>query len=229
MKDKHLQIRIDQCLALARASGCPRRKLAALLLDPIRNVILADGYNGGPREAKGSLCKGVWCERDGLTPENVTIGEGWRRSREGYHTLQTHELQVRINGERVWGFDLSDFPGVRERVQGYAEKHRNELLEKYPPVKSGENVERGCHHAEMNVICNAAAGGVKTAGAWMIILAEPCVMCAKLIHHSGITKVIVVDGGYIGGKEGVNYLQEYGVKVQTIQGPRDPREISQAS
>ena len=38
MKGKHIQIRIEQCLALARASNCPRRKFGALLLDPSRNV-----------------------------------------------------------------------------------------------------------------------------------------------------------------------------------------------
>ena len=27
MKDKHLAIRIEQCLALAKASNCPRRQL----------------------------------------------------------------------------------------------------------------------------------------------------------------------------------------------------------
>ena len=49
MKDKHIRIRIEQCLALAKASNCPRRKFGALLLDPTRNVVLMDGYNGGPR------------------------------------------------------------------------------------------------------------------------------------------------------------------------------------
>ena len=33
MKEKHLRIRIEQCLALAKASNCPRRKFGALLVD----------------------------------------------------------------------------------------------------------------------------------------------------------------------------------------------------
>ena len=49
VKDKHLAIRIQQCLALAEASNCPRRTFGALLVDPTRNVVLMDGYNGGPR------------------------------------------------------------------------------------------------------------------------------------------------------------------------------------
>ena len=60
MKDKHIRIRVAQCLALANASNCPRRKFGALLLDPERNVILMDGYNGGPRGG-GELCGGEVC------------------------------------------------------------------------------------------------------------------------------------------------------------------------
>ena len=52
MKDKHLDIRVRQCLLLAEASNCPRRKFGALLIDPDRNVVLMDGYNGG-REVAG--------------------------------------------------------------------------------------------------------------------------------------------------------------------------------
>jgi dCMP deaminase len=155
MKDKHIRIRIEQCLALAKASNCPRRKFGALLLDPARNVILMDGYNGGPRGG-GHLCGGDVCLRD-------TLG-----------------------------------------------------------VQSGTRMEIGCHHAEMNVICNAAASGVATRGAWMIVTGEPCVLCAKLIHHAGIEKVLVVTGGYM-GENGVEYLRAHGVLVDAVEGPQDPR------
>ena len=155
MKEKHIRIRIEQCLALAKASNCPRRSFGALLLDPSRNVILMDGYNGAPRGG-GILCGGDVCHRD--------------------------EQQV----------------------------------------ESGTRVEIGCHHAEMNVICNAAANGVPTRNAWLIVTGEPCIMCAKLIHHSGISRVLVVDGGY-GGANGVDYLTEHGVEIETVDGPKDPR------
>lgn len=155
MKEKHIRIRIEQCLALAKASNCPRRKFGALLLDPHRNVILMDGYNGGPRGG-GTLCGGETCLRD-------TLG-----------------------------------------------------------VKSGTRMEIGCHHAEMNVICNAAASGVACRGAWLIITGEPCVLCAKLIHHAGIAKVYVVSGGYM-GENGCEYLVNHGVDVVQLDGPQDPR------
>ncbi|MBL92292.1 MAG: cytidine deaminase [Myxococcales bacterium] len=155
MKEKHIRIRIEQCLALAKASNCPRRTFGALLLDPKRNVVLMDGYNGGPRGG-GDLCGGDDCLRDTM---NIT---------------------------------------------------------------SGTRMEVGCHHAEMNVICNSAANGVPTQDAWLIVTGEPCMMCAKLIHHAGIQKVIVVSEGYAGAN-GVSYLQDHGVAVQGVSGPKDPR------
>ena len=157
MKDKHLRIRIEQCLSLAKASNCPRRKFGALLLDPGRNVILMDGYNGGPRSG-GRLCNGETCLRDDMN------------------------------------------------------------------VRSGTRMEIGCHHAEMNVICNAAANGVPTRGAWLLVTGEPCVLCAKLIHHAGIERVLVVEGGYMGAN-GCTYLTDHGVEVQQVEGPKDPRGV----
>ena len=155
MKEKHIRIRIEQCLVLASASNCPRRKFGALLLDSERNVILMDGYNGGPRGG-GELCGGTVC--------------------------------LRTEGA----------------------------------VPSGTRLEIGCHHAEMNVICNAAASGVATRGAWLIVTGEPCLLCAKLIHHSGIAKVLVVTRGYMGAN-GVQYLRDHGVSVDEHEGPEDPR------
>ena len=157
MKEKHIRIRIEQCLLLANASGCPRRKFGALLLDPERNVVLMDGYNGGPRGG-GTLCGDGVCLRD--------------------------EMQI----------------------------------------PSGQRMEIGCHHAEMNVICNSAASGVPTKGAWMLVTGEPCTLCAKLIHHAGISKVIVVGGGYA-GENGTGYLTAHGVEVQSVDGPQDERLV----
>ena len=155
MKEKHIRIRIEQCLVLAKASNCPRRKFGALLLDPERNVVLMDGYNGGPRGG-GELCGGSTCLRDDL------------------HIL------------------------------------------------SGTRMEVGYHHAEMNVICNCAASGVATKGAWLVVTGEPCMMCAKILHHAGLKRVIVVGGGYA-GENGLDYLRQHGVEVQTVDGPQDPR------
>ena len=140
MKQKHIDIRIKQCVLLSQASNCPRLKVGALLLDPVRNVILMDGYNGGPRNGS-SLCGKESCKRNDLN------------------------------------------------------------------IPSGTETDIGCVHAERNTIYNAAASGIKTAGGWMFITAEPCLGCAKAIHHSGIIKVIII-GGVYSCNEGINYLKE---------------------
>ena len=149
MKPKHLTARIKQCLALAECSPCPRAQFGAIVVDPIRNVIRSEGWNGAPRGG-GELCGGSTCDRD----------------------------------------DQAVVPGTQ--------------------------VEVGCHHAEMNAICNAAANGTPLVNCWMIVNGEPCRMCAKLIHHAGILKVIVVDGGYK-GINGVDYLERHGVLVDVVE------------
>lgn len=156
MKAKHVMVRIEQCIALSKASNCPRRKFGALLIDPERNVILMDGYNGGPRGG-GRLCGGEVCLRDTMEIESGT---------------------------------------------------RNDI---------------GCHHAEMNVVCNAAANGVRCRGAWLVSTGEPCILCAKLAHHAGIVRVLCVKGGYVGGDGGVQYLRQNGIEVVYVEGPADPR------
>ena len=226
MKDKHIQVRIKQCLALAQASPCSRRKLAAILIDPNRNAVLADGYNGGPRGSPEKFCGGWFCERDGFDHEKAWIEQ------ESQKAGKSQEPEVQVHYEdlkRVQAFSGSS-SSLGENDAEALERALvwiKGMAQKYPPIPSGTHIEIGCHHAEMNVICNAAAQGTPTKGAWMIVLAEPCKMCAKLIHHAGITKVIVVDGGYLGGKDGINYLRSNGVQVQEVEGPKDPRMSEQ--
>ena len=211
MNQKHINIRVKQCLALAEASGCPRRKFGALLLDPVRNVVLMDGYNGGPRRAPGSMCKGSWCERDGLDSSDVDLDFSSPAC-----------AKILIHGKVVWSKEitLSEEGGAvrREALDEHAR-----LITAYPNIPSGTRLERGCHHAEMNVVCNAAANGVKTEGAWLIVTGEPCLMCAKILHHAGVEKVLCVKGGYKGGDDGPSYLRENGVLVEYIEGPQDHR------
>lgn len=148
MNKKHLDVRIRQCIEIAKASNCTRRQVGALLIDPERNVILADAYNGAPREG-GELCGGSYCLRDECK------------------------------------------------------------------IESSKDIQIGCHHAEMNLICNAAANGTKTAGAWLIVNCVPCIMCAKLIHHAGIKKVMTISNTY-STDISITYLKKYGIEVEFV-------------
>lgn len=76
---------------------------------------------------------------------------------------------------------------------------------------SGTQIQIGCHHAEMNAICNAARQGASTLGMAIAITCEPCLLCAKLIHHAGIELVIHDSKGY--SPDGVEYLKSNGVKL----------------
>ena len=74
---------------------------------------------------------------------------------------------------------------------------------------SGTQIQLGCHHAEMNAICNAARQGASTLGMAIAITCEPCLMCAKLLHHAGITMVIYESNGYT--RQGIKYLKNNGI------------------
>ena len=84
----------------------------------------------------------------------------------------------------------------------------DECIRKCP---SGTQIQIGCHHAEMNAICNAARQGASTLGEAIAITCEPCLLCAKLIHHAGIELVIYDAKGY--SSEGVEYLKSHGVEL----------------
>lgn len=63
---KILTVRMEQLITLSKLSTCPRRKVAAMIIDRSSNTILAEGFNGPPRGAAGSLCEGDVCARDSL-------------------------------------------------------------------------------------------------------------------------------------------------------------------
>ena len=80
-------------------------------------------------------------------------------------------------------------------------------------VPSGGDPSIGCHHAEANAITNAARLGTPLDGCWLIVNGEPCLACAKLIHHAGLTTVICLKGGY-SIEKGIEYLKAHGVIVK---------------
>lgn len=83
-------------------------------------------------------------------------------------------------------------------------------------IKSGSSNDIGCHHAEMNAILNAARIGQSTMDKWLIVNCDPCLMCAKAIHHSGIRIVYCpseVEGDFA---QGLDYLRANGVSLFKI-------------
>jgi dCMP deaminase len=212
MKEKALRAHLGVCLVIAEQSRCPRRKFGAVLVDPSYNAIVSTGYNGPPRGEEG-LCGGAFCARDGLKPEHVTIARERDDDFDGVRLRITTEHGTEVVHQ--WEDDDGTF-----------DSRRSALLAKYPPIQSGTRMEVGCHHAEANALANAMRRGIATEGTWLVVTGEPCLMCARFIHHGGVAKVLVVRGGYAGGDEGVQYLLRYGVEVVYVGGPQDPRSTS---
>lgn len=71
-------------------------------------------------------------------------------------------------------------------------------------IPSGEQIEVGCIHAEMNAISNAAFEGIAIEEASIVVTAPPCLICAKLIVQSGIKRVY-----YRGGDRWVSTGEEF--------------------
>lgn len=218
--DKHLRAQIDCCLRLSELSNCPRRKFGASLYDPKLKQPRGAAYNGGPRGG-GRLCGGDVCLRD--RPLIPWIGDERRSYRSDGREV------ARSAGPTIWTHFVNGrgWVGIpdEELSDNSISAARNWVDEHYPPdpIPSGTRTEIGCHHAEANALCNAAACGTPTAGLWLIVTGEPCLSCAKLIHHARITRVVLVAGGYAGGSAGVEYLEANGVEVQRVDGPQDPR------
>lgn len=90
----------------------------------------------------------------------------------------------------------------------------NECTRSNLKIESGTHCEIGCHHAEANAISNAARNGVRTLGMSIAITCEPCLMCAKLIHHAGIDTVYYRGNHY--STDGVAYLKRNDVTLHSI-------------
>jgi len=82
-------------------------------------------------------------------------------------------------------------------------------------IESGTSVEVGCHHAEMNAIANSAKKGISLKECTMIVSTNPCLSCAKMIHHAGLAAVVVPATSYY-PKIGLEYLITNNIEVISI-------------
>lgn len=70
-------------------------------------------------------------------------------------------------------------------------------------------------HAEANAILKVAGSTQSCAGATLYITMSPCKDCSKLIHQSGIKRVVYVEG--YKDDSGLQFLQRAGVQVEQIE------------
>jgi dCMP deaminase len=69
-------------------------------------------------------------------------------------------------------------------------------------------------HAEANAILKVARSTQSCEGATLYITMSPCKDCSKLIHQSGITRV-VYQSDYK-DESGIDFLMKAGVQVECI-------------
>jgi len=89
-----------------------------------------------------------------------------------------------------------------------------ECLRDAGAVVSGTQNDIGCHHAEANALMNAVRVGASAKGRWLFVSCDPCLMCAKLIHHAGVERVYAPLAS--SHTEGLSYLHKYGVSLYEI-------------
>ena len=118
---------------------------------------------------------------------------------------------------RVWG-DLSYCK--RRRVGALIVKDRMIISDGYNGTPSGfENI---CEdddnytkwyvlHAEANAIMKVAASTQSTNGATLYITLSPCKECSKLIHQSGIKRVVYCEE--YKDTSGLDFLKKAGVEL----------------
>jgi dCMP deaminase len=70
-------------------------------------------------------------------------------------------------------------------------------------------------HAEANAILKVASSTQTCEGATLYITLSPCKECSKLIHQSGIKRVVYFNG--YRDTEGIDFLIKAGVLVEQIE------------
>jgi dCMP deaminase len=71
-------------------------------------------------------------------------------------------------------------------------------------------------HAEANAILKVARSTQSCEGATLYITLSPCKECSKLIHQSGIKRVVYLDE--YKDTSGVDFLRKAGVEAEHLQG-----------
>ena len=118
---------------------------------------------------------------------------------------------VIVKDKRVMTTGYNGAPaGVKTCVE------RGECLRKKLGIPSGTRHEM-CYavHAEQNAIIQAAKLGVSIDGATLYCTHQPCILCAKMICNSGITRVVYREG--YPDPFSLEIFREAGVRVEQYQ------------
>jgi len=111
----------------------------------------------------------------------------------------------------------------RKQVGAIIVNNRMIISDGYNGTPSGfenccEDISGNTHwyvlHAEANAILKLANSTQSCQGATLYITLSPCRECSKLIHQSGIKRIVYMEN--YSDKEGLKFLKEAGIKVIQI-------------
>jgi len=74
-------------------------------------------------------------------------------------------------------------------------------------------------HAEANAILKVASSTNSCEGATLYQTLSPCKDCSKLVHQSGIKRLVYIDE--YKNTEGIDFLKKVGVEVVQISNPNE--------
>ncbi len=74
-------------------------------------------------------------------------------------------------------------------------------------------------HAEANAILKVASSTNSCEGSTLYLTLSPCKDCSKLVHQSGIKRIVFIDK--YKNTEGVDFLKHVGVEVVQIENPNE--------
>ena len=105
------------------------------------------------------------------------------------------------------------YNGAPSGIESCAE--RGECLRRVRNIASG-TMQEVCYavHAEQNAIIQAAKLGVSLEGAVMYVTHQPCVICAKMIINSGISRIVYSEG--YPDEFSMELLKEAGVVIERM-------------
>ena len=125
-----------------------------------------------------------------------------------YFQENRHVGAVIVKNKRIIA---TGYNGAPQGIKSCADK--KECMRKKLGIESGTRHEL-CYavHAEQNAIIQAARVGCSVEGCTLYCTHQPCVICAKIIINSGISRVVFKDG--YPDEFSIRLFEEAGVKLE---------------
>ena len=127
-------------------------------------------------------------------------------------TRQVGAVIVRNHRQLATGYNGTP-PGIKNCFEGGCQRCQDRMEGK---IKAGESLGKClCNHAEANAILKVANSTNSCEGATLYLTLSPCRECAKLIHQSGIKRLVYIKK--YKDDTGLRFLKKAGVELTQIE------------